>query len=214
MQRWGMVLAAAIVGLVLAIVLISAPDTGGTVKRPAPRPLPSPVASALPPDEVAPAEAVRPPGPIGRPGGNGDFERLQAMGTPIDGPNPLAAEMQRRRDTPSAKVANNQLGPWAVIRRKLKESEDESADGVAEEIASLLSDLRQLRRDPPAYNYEDFIVRMKDIDAKVQSSVVGSEPDIGQMLEQIRNNNAEYYELLKNPEPAADGALTPGLAPP
>ena len=115
-QRWWLV-AVAVVGVGLAVLLIPRPDTG---EIPEPAPVVKPV--VMPDDAPAPQKPARV-----RP----DPKNM------IPGPPPGAEEVIARRNRPSAKASTKLAAPWGAIRYRLGAVKTAEAKDLSGRIAAM-----------------------------------------------------------------------------
>lgn len=207
-QKWWLV-AAGIVGIVLAVLLFPRPDTGSDVPPPDPtntRPLDFKADQAAQKREERRRSTRTLPlrrdamGERTEVGALGERRLSEGRG----GPNPIAAELAKRRGAPDAVYAGRASGPWTMIRRQLmtQQKDNPEAQAIAEELGTLILDLRNKRRNPD--EGEDYAVleaRQKELMKRVRAESSWTEdPVVAASLGRLDEMLAEYH----NP-PAADG---------
>ena len=182
--------------IVLAVLLMPRPDTGAD----------APPAN---PDNKHPRAQMR--NGVTRPG----MEGIKPIQRPIamqPGPNPAAAEYLQRSATPEAVYAGRITGPLAMIRRSLVLSEDEAAKPLSDEAMTLITDLREVRRDPTGADFGTLEARVKDYASRVKASEWAKNPDMAIPLAKIDQYLTEYHT---NPQvPNYTTPATPMSKPP
>lgn len=168
MQKWW-VGAVALMAVVLAVLLIGSPDTGGDVSE---REL------AVP--EVA--DGPRSDGELIRGAAEADLgERSPAAiplgvdGVPLKagnpmGANPLAQAVVMRRTAPESQWAARTMAPWTQIRRELSKQGGAESEVLVPKIEALVDEIRALRRDPATRDFEQILIQQDEVEAAVKSS--------------------------------------------
>jgi len=201
MGRWWIVVAG-VAGIVGAVILIPKPQATG-VNLAAPADLP--VAGAARSGEAG----VR----LDDEGGDGsDTELAPAQpaltgeGAPavghtmrpqiVDGVqylNPAAAELARKRNTPEALAAARVSAPWTQVRRLLKANpEDAKASALGDEADELVSDLRDMRRNAPDWDFRQVEGRMNDLASRIRQGGYG-DAEMEKMLTLVNDRMTEYH---------------------
>ena len=197
--------AAALTGILLALLLLPLPYTGSSsISR---------VAKA--PTEMAPPSVPEAPNtPEEAPDGEEaeeDLEEPPAEGLlrpdvregaltrgpivkPADelaGPNPLAAENAALRQRPEAIVAGQLTSPLTLVRRNLLQSEDPEQKELGRHVNQLILDLREMRRDPESQDFDALRSRVQDTLEQIGSYSADDE-EIQQSMERLVNFLSEY----------------------
>ena len=187
-QKWWLIAAGAL-GITLAALLFPKPDTGDTLVGDANNVTPLDFK-----DDNDGPRVVKP--------GDRQLRASKRDLRPVNGklgPNPVAAEMMQRRNTPEAVHAIRLSGPWTVIRRQLMmQGSDEAkewADGLAQEIL----DLRALRRDPESQDWDELRQRQEGAIAELKGQPTWLEDEIvAQQITRIEETFASYEQALAN----------------
>jgi hypothetical protein len=206
-QKWWLI-AAGVVGIGLAILLFPKPDTGSSI----PDPTPGRVSFDAAPEVMdgdqsagqnktdAPTatridkRTARLTGPIA----NIDPAAVQQLRR---GPSPTAMENVRRRAEPEAVFAGRVAGSISLIRRQLLLSDSDAAKDLGNEMASLVSSLREQRRDPRLHDFAILLEDATEFGNKVRSSPdYMADEQIVQSIERLDQSVAEYAEVKNQPQ--------------
>jgi hypothetical protein len=199
----------ALIGVLLAVLLLRPPDTGGQVTVPErdPKPLAGPKSlddgrTASTKRDEAPVKVDRgepevlPERVIGRPiVSSGNPDAADELREKIYNPNPMAAEAAAKRALPEAVQAGKASVPWTLIRRNLLRLEDPAAKELGGQANQLVLDLRKQRRDPDSFDYAGLEKRQKELGQQIRETSFVDDPEIIQMLGRLDEVQAEYHEL-------------------
>lgn len=183
MKRWWIWLAAAVVGVVLAVLLIPSPDTGGDLaERPERLPRIEPEEAAAPADEDWHPVRTRPgleprPEPETRP------DR-----TPPDGPvgNPISTALEEARQEPEVRALLRTTSTWTQVKRLLHgHDEDPLIPPLIDQTAQLVRDLRQDAMDPYTLEYAEYDRRMRELVGLLRQT--SAAPDLERPLSRIED---------------------------
>jgi hypothetical protein len=200
-QKWWLVAAGAL-GIGLAILLFPKPDTGDDIPSANPenrRPLDFKGQS---PDKAE--RPVLPNGPKRRPILPGEPANPALMRRPLEeghvrrGPNPIAAETIKRRSQPESLYAGRASAPFSMIRRELLLMGTDESKEIANEMASLISDLRSQRRDPDLFPWDELEGRMNGMGDQLKGTDYMSNEQISQSLTRLDGILVEYKEAAEN----------------
>lgn len=222
MQKWWLV-GAGVVGVALAVLLLGRPfDTGGEV---APPEGPGSVVIAdgeVPQDGVIRGADGGSRSGLTRPGvermvrdgaGSADIVATGELGAG----NPLARRTAARRDSPEARFASRTLAPWTQVRREIMGAapDDPEAEALVTEVNELLEDLRVLRRDPGAVDFEDLTAAETALVGKIQASRFNN-AGVTEMLGLIGQRRTDYgtEKTAEASGGTAEGEPAPDAAPP
>lgn len=212
-QKWWLV-AAGLVGIGLAVLLFPKPDTGGDI----PDPTPGRVDFNAAPEEEAGGAIVENRGvdaeKVARPvsGRMRPMDRGQGLTPPIvnanpadpdqlrRGPSPAALENVRLRSQPDAVFAGRAAAPISLIRRQLLLSDSEEAKDLGNEMAGLVSALREQRRDPRMHDFDVLLQQVAGYGDQVRTSDHMSDPQVAQSIERLDEVLAEYA-AVKSEQP-------------
>ncbi|TNE87403.1 MAG: hypothetical protein EP330_18220 [Deltaproteobacteria bacterium] len=197
MQKWW-IGAVAVAAVVLAVLLIGSPDTGGEVTE----------REFSVPDIPEPSDD----GTIIRGGGavtSGGSPYKSPAAVPLDengDPLPLddlmaakpgSREILLRRQQPEAQWAARTMAPWTQIRREIANQDKESP--LIAEVNGLIGEIRELRRDPANRDFDTILEQQAAMRAKVEASgLVNGE--IESMLALIDERKEAYDNGDYSPE--------------
>ncbi len=159
-QKWWLI-AAGVVGIGLAVILFPRPDTGERIPE-------ADMTNADPLNFQEPGQEkteVSRPGPRSKAVKRGLTHRELTKG-----PMPMAQAGNRRKAAPEAIFAGRASGPWTIIRRQLILTETEEGKALADEIAPLVADLRSVRRDPMALDWEEVVARQLSMADRIREN--------------------------------------------
>lgn len=146
-------------------------------------------------------------GQVHRPGLDG----IKPVQRPMQpGPNPIAAQQLARTTNPEAVYASRITGPLAMMRRSLMLTEDPEAKPLADEAMTLITDLREVRRDPAAADFSALETRVVDFVGRVKASTWGPREDLKMPMDRIDQFLTEYHT---NPQIPKTGPVLPGVPP-
>ena len=210
-QRWWL-LAAGVVGIGLAILLFPKPDTGGDI----PNPTPGRVDFNAAPEDAEPGEradgakglkrAERSPVKIPASGGprigpvaNLDPATIERVRR---GPSPMALENVRMRSQPEAVFAGRVAGPLSLMRRQLLLSDSDAAKDLGNEMAGLVSALREQRRDPRVHDFDILLQQAQDFGERIRGDAAFMQDEqVAQSIARLDEVIAEYTEVSSSPNP-------------
>ncbi|MCO4743322.1 MAG: hypothetical protein KC912_00950 [Proteobacteria bacterium] len=201
MQKWW-VGAVALAAVVLAVLLIGSPDTGGDVTE---REVDVPVISEGPASSDELIRGAAEPADIDR---SAAAVPIGADGLPLSKGNPLAANpiakgVILRRTAPEAQWAARTMAPWTQIRRELAKTGDPRAEEVIPKIQALVTDIRALRRDPATRDFDAIVAQQDEVEAAVKATGLVNE-EITSMFSLIDQRMASYSAGEYEP-PAEEG---------
>lgn len=155
-------------GVVLAVMLFQAPDTGAAVPE---RATTTKAVTRAPGDAPAVRERAEVPPPVAV------EDRA--------GPSRANAEAAERRSQPPAVLAGRLSGPWTMARRGLHRVGTDDATAVADDISALILKLRDTRSNPEAHSLESLRADSDSIIASIDALGVRDGVDIGTSLTAI-----------------------------
>jgi len=157
-QKWWLILAG-VVGIGLAVVLFPRPDTGEDI----------PEADLSNTDPLNFKEAGQERPTVVQRTRDNAVKRRDLK--PHDATRrPLAMAANRRQAAPEAIFAGRASGPWTIIRRQLILSKTEDGKALADRIAPLVTDLRTVRREPMALDWDEVVARQKAMAEEVRAN--------------------------------------------
>jgi len=132
---------------------------------------------------------------LARPGVASGTDRV-VMPNAISGtPNPAAALMLEKRNTPAAKTAARITAPWTQVRRVLNAEGSDEAKAFGEEADQMIADLRNMRRTPEDYDFAEIETRMAELTTRIRSSDVAND-EVERMLVLVEERMSDYHSLV------------------
>lgn len=180
--RWWIAGVAVVVCLVLALLLMPKPNTGGDVV--------APTDGATTPTEDPPVEAVVRPGRP--PAAERDPTHLRT------GEKPGMERFLERRNRPEVVYAGKLIAPWAAVRYVLLTEGKDDGKALADELnKGVLTDLRGVRTAEDTKAAMDACEpEMVKAAETVKASRWASDPTVVQAMERYDALLAEYHQAL------------------
>lgn len=181
-QRWWLVGVAG-VGIVLALLLVPRPDTGGE--------LPPPVDPDLHVDGPAtpsPNPAPNEPGPRRASRGGEETERPSADElSPV--PSPAAQEHWEKRNAPIPTAAREIVAPWGAIRREMVLAETDEGQSLIAKIAPPQAQLVAIGnlRDDGSADLASIVRELDSVAAEVKSSSFADNPMVATSIQRYES---------------------------
>jgi len=158
-QKWWLILAG-IIGIGLAVVLFPRPDTGEAIPE-------ADLSNADPLNFQEPGQERPSAAPPSR---DKIVKRREMRPHDMKGRLPLAVSASRRQADPEAILAGRASGPWTIIRRQLILAKTDDGKQIADRIAPLVTDLRTIRRDPMALNWDEVVAQQRSLADEVRAN--------------------------------------------
>lgn len=202
-KRIPLVGGAALLAIVLAVVVIGSPDTGGDVverdiRVAAARPTgaveeevvrdgatPRPSASDAEPGTLIGGGAGAVATPFRSPSGKGRVEKV-SMGV-------------ARRNNPESEWAASSMAPWTEVRRQLS-SQGAPAE-LIDEVQGVLDEIRDLRLDGQSVDFDELAGKQAALEDTVRGSGYMNTV-IGEMFDRLGENQARYENGEFQPLPS------------
>lgn len=196
-QKWWLI-AAGVIGIGLAVLLFPRPDTGDAPPADPTNTHPLDFKGEKSADGATLAAGtarVEPPRSTRR------ASRPEAR----LGPNPVAAEIASKR-SPEGIYAGRLSGPWTVVRRQLTLMKDDAeAQAFAAELEPLVTELRNLRRDPESGDYAQLEARQKELLVKARAHEAWmADATYAASIDRVEQIIAEYHENVAATDAAND----------
>jgi len=188
-QRWWLV-GVAVVGVVLAVLLVPRPDTGADIPDPDPT-------NTDPLDFKAPAPAPAPaPTPTpATPEPQEDYGMRRTPPVKVEGEEPNITPEQKafieKRNAPEPTAARAMVGPMGSIRRQLSIDGSDEAKAMIAKIAPVQAELSDIGQNPDTTNDLGTVVSRMD-------SVIGDVKTSKWYADPIVKSSVQRYEAARD----------------
>ena len=122
------------------------------------------------------------------------------------GGNPVSQALLASRSTPEGLYAGRAQAPFALIRRQLMLTGEDSAKAMANQIGNLIVDLRDMRRNPDPDGWDALENQMESWSDRISNSDYADEEHVGQSIERLDGILEEFHTAKEEQENAANEA--------
>jgi hypothetical protein len=191
---------AALVAVILAVFIIGSPDTGGEVVERAIRVDAGTEAQQVE-DEVVRGSAGSRTAGTGAPTliGSGSSSGAVPVTSATLGKPPKRSLALERRTNPESNWAAHSMAPWTEVRRQL--ASQGAPSELVDEVQAMLNDVRDLRLDGEAVDFDTLSTRQDALQETVRSSGYMNTV-IGQMFDRLGENQSRYANGEFDPQPS------------